>query len=1155
MFVDLGNLSKLNLSGNIFSSLPVGLFTHLLSLKVLHFSTESLFCDCQLEWLLVWARANGVRLGNDTLCVYPTHLHGLEVRNLRETQLRCDGPLELPLFQLIPSQRQVVFRGDRLPLQCTVSYLDPSVKLRWRHNGRAIHSNEGRGVYVEETLVHDCCLLTSEVILSNIDHSLSGNWECQVTSSRGNRSREMEIVVLETSAPYCSADRVSGNKGDFRWPKTLAGFLAFLPCAPSTFGSAPHPSGASSHHPTQREKKAWRRCDPVGQWAEDDYTQCPYASEVTRVLHELTQMTINTSNAQPLAQQLVAFTSRAGDFSDVMDVIFLGDYISDIASNMMLVEEHILWMAQNEARACTRIVQCVERIADLALTIDTQVISKVSPNIALEAFLIRPSNFQGLSCTAGQRRGNVSILQATGVIIFSLSVANGIIQLVFCPFLFHPQNSVAVAAIHLPLAGTPNPSALQSVDNSTCKLQFIVFRNGKLFPCTGNSSNLADDGKRRSVSTPVAFTKLDGCSIGSAVHSVTIALRHFALGVDPTAAYWDFDLLDGHGGWRAEGCHITGSTGNTTTIHCTHHNNFAVLMVLSFPPYPGEFLHPVVYACTAVMLLCLFASIITYIVHHSTIRISRKGWHMLLNFCFHTALTFTVFAGGINRIKYPIICQAVGVVLHYSSLSTMLWLGVMARNIYKQVTKKPLQHQDSDPPAHPKQPMLRFYLVSGGVPFIICGITAGVNIDNYGSGETSPYCWMVWESSLGAFYGPVAFIVLVTCVYFLCTFIQLRRHPERKYELKGGGGEPGALPPPPNRGQCHAGCHSAIAINPSLLANEHSFKAQLRTAAFTLFLFVATWAFGALAVSQGHFLDMIFSCLYGAFSVTLGLFVLIHHCAKRDDVWHCWCACCPGRRTNHGCHGHGHLCPKVNVNGDTIGHGHGHCHLDSPCPGKALLGGHAQSGTLGHCKHGSLTPAQNHVTCLSPVAPCCTALHSQQLMEEPTAHVLLHTDPEGYQPGIHLHRCLKGSTRTKPRHFSRHRQAGTGGVAEREYAYHIPSSVDGGSIHSSHTDSPHSTHERLGHICHLAASPHTCHASAAAVAHEAALACHAPCHRHDLIVPHHHLEMHPRRQSYPQNPPPNQNGILKGGLHEGFVYASDSTGNIRTGPWRNETTV
>ncbi|KAE8280312.1 Adhesion G protein-coupled receptor A3 [Larimichthys crocea] len=1251
MFLDLGNLSKLNLSGNIFSTLTVGLFTHLMALKVLHFSTETLFCDCQLKWLLLWARSNSVRIGNDTVCVFPTHLHGLEFRNLREQQLRCDGPLEMPLFQLIPSQRQLVFRGDRLPLQCTASYLDQSVELRWRHNGHIMNTQEDRGIYVEQTLLHDCCLLTSEVILSNIDVGIAGIWECLVTSSRGNTSQQMEIVVLETSAPYCPADRVTNNKGDFRWPKTLAGILAFLPCAPAAFGSAPHPSGSAPHPSGQKEKKAWRRCDRSGRWAEEDYTQCPYASELTRVLHELTQITINTTNAQPLGQQLVTFTSRAAHFTDVMDVIFvthlverltrlvekrkdLGDYISDIASNMMLVEEHILWMAQNEARACTRIVQCVERIADLALTGDNQVISKVSANIALEAFLIRPSNFLGLSCTALQRppssttsplpdshshtdkdRSRERDAVGESLLNFKCHTVNNSGS----PASQLSKNSVAVASIHLPLAGPPlSSSALQSVDNSTCKLQFIVFRNGKLFPCTGNSSNLADDGKRRSVSTPVAFTKLDGCSLGSAVHSVTIALRHFALGVDPTAAYWDFDLLDGHGGWRAEGCHITGSGGNTTTIHCTHHNNFAVLMdlkkVLSFPPYPGEFLHPVVYACTAVMLLCLFASIITYIVHHSAIRISRKGWHMLLNFCFHTALTFAVFAGGINRIKYPIICQAVGVVLHYSSLSTMLWLGVTARNIYKQVTKKPPQSQDGDPPPPPKQPLLRFYLVSGGVPLIICGVTAAVNIDNYGSGEQAPYCWMAWEPSLGAFFGPVAFIVLVTCIYFLCTFIQLRRHPEKKYELKQlteeqqrlaavdvpahchQGAEPGALAAPPSGSHCPAGC-PGIPINPALLANEHSFKAQLRTAAFTLFLFLATWTFGALAVSQGHFLDMIFSCLYGAFSVTLGLFILIHHCAKRDDVWHCWCSCCPGRRANActGPHGPAQARPKVNVNGDTPGHGHGHshCHHDSPCQGKALMS--CSHASLSHCKHAALPSSQNHVTCLAPVTPCCAALHSQQLMEEePTAtHVLLHADPEGYRPGIQLHPCLKSSTRTKGRHFSRRSGAGACGAgSEREYAYHIPSSVDGGSVHSSHTDSPHSTHERHAHICpHLAHEGHhdghhTCHA-AAATTHEA-LACHNPCHRHiccakadlfpslcpaeagdtgvflcgcgkvaeqDPMATHHHLEMHaPRRQSYPQNPP-NQNGILKGGLHEGLLYTSDSTGNIRTGPWKNETTV
>uniref|UniRef100_A0AAY4EN10 G-protein coupled receptors family 2 profile 2 domain-containing protein n=1 Tax=Denticeps clupeoides TaxID=299321 RepID=A0AAY4EN10_9TELE len=680
--------------------------------------------------------------------------------------------------------------------------------------------------------------------------------------------------------------------------------------------------------------------------------------------------------------------------------------------------------------------------------------------------------------------------------------------------------------------------------------------------------------------------------------------------------------------------------------------------VLSLPPYPGEFLHPVVYACTAVMLLCLFASIITYIVHHSAIRISRKGWHMLLNFCFHTALTFAVFAGGINRTKHPIICQAVGVVLHYSSLSTMLWLGVTARNIYKLVIKKPPQTQDGDAPPHAqKQPMLRFYLVSGGVPFIICGITAATNIENYGSGEQTPYCWMAWEPSLGAFYGPVAFIVLVTCIYFLCAFIQLRHHPERKYELKALSEEQQRLASADLPHHCHQGselgapaggrgghCHGtpccpggAGLINPSLLANEHSFKAQLRTAAFTLFLFLATWTFGALAVSVGHFLDMIFSCLYGAFSVTLGLFVLIHHCAKRDDVWHCWCSCCPGRQqqrppqrsgstvsamachNNNGsgsCSAHGHIRhgrPKLNVNGDTLAHGHhlhAHCaHVDSPCPGKALLSNLHAPCKLGNLQAVAAIPPPN-TPCLSPGAvPCCAALHSQQLLEEeeeeeddeePPAHVLLHAHPEGCRPAIHLHRCLKGSGRTKIRHFGRHR--GSVGGSERDCAYHIPSGVDvvggvggSGSGHSSRAGSPHSMLEcHTGHLCHLATHEATHEATHSHPHLEGHHSCHAGlCHpRHicctkaelfpmlcqadvatsdagaflcgcgkmaasgeeELGVAE-HLEMHSRRQSYPQNTPPNQNGILKGSLHEGFLYPSDSTGNIRTGPWRNETTV
>ncbi|XP_060097355.1 adhesion G protein-coupled receptor A1 isoform X1 [Heteronotia binoei] len=1166
IFVGLKNLHKLNLSGNIFSSLMNGLFSELLALKALHFYTDSLICDCNLKWVLHWAKNASVRISEETVCAYPKSLQGAVFRNLKENQLICAGPLELPLFELIPSQRQVVFHGDRLPFQCTSTFLDNMTQVNWYHDGHLVETDEERGIFVEDSITHDCCLITRELILSSIDTDATGMWECMVNNSYGSVSKQVEIVVLEIAAPYCPAERIINNKGDFRWPKTLAGIIAYHSCLQYSLSSVSRPNGAE-------EPKAWRKCNRTGRWAEESYSECPYSQEATQVLHGFSQMHLNATNALEFSHQLAAYTRNAAKFADKMDVIYLAymleklatyvdeiqdlsDAIVEIASNIMLVSDHALWMAQKDDKACTRIVQCVERLTNQTLTGNTQAISKVSLNIALEAFVIKPSSFVGITCTAFQKiSANLdrSMTRDTGSwdpeqhLNFKCNAGSHSGSVVN----FSTMNAVAVASVHLPRSAFSPSSSLQSVDNSSCKLQCIAFRNGKLFPSTGNSSHPADYGTYRTIGTPVLFIKIDGCSIGNLTSPLTIALKHFTQGINPIAVFWDFDLLDGHGGWWGEGCHIINSADNITTLHSTHFGNFAVLMdlktVLTLPQYPGEFLHPVVYACTAVMLLCLFASIITYIVHHSTIRISRKGWHMLLNFCFHTALTFAVFAGGINRVKYPIVCQAVGIVLHYSTLSTMLWIGVTARNIYKQVTKKPQTTPNSDQPSYPKQPLLRFYLISGGVPFIICGITAATNINNYGiEGKAdAQYCWMSWEPSLGAFYGPVAFIVLVTCIYFLCTYVQLRRHPERKYELKERTEDQQRLASP-EVGHSHitdAGSVSQATcsmISSSLLENEHSFKAQLRAAAFTLFLFTATWTFGALAVSQGHFLDMIFSCLYGAFCVTLGLFILIHHCAKRDDVWHCWWSCCPSRRNTYSVQVN--VRPKVNVNGEN--QVHAPCLQESPCPTKSAVFNHPAAS---HCKLTNLQAVQNHVNCLSPVTPCCAKMHCDQLLED-DAHIHVHNEGT-FRPNMHIHRCLK--SRTKPRYFSRHRAAG-----DREYAYHIPSSIDG-SIHSSHTDSPHSTHDsQSGHRRPCCAKNDPYPTLSQPESSDVSTVIYSCAKVPESDPMHHtaHFEMHPRTQSLPFSTT-SHNGILKGTMHEAMIYGSDSTGNIKTGPWKNETTV
>lgn len=49
----------------------------------------------------------------------------------------------------------------------------------------------------------------------------------------------------------------------------------------------------------------------------------------------------------------------------------------DMASNLMLVDEHLLWLAQREDKACSGIVGALERIGGAALSSHAQHISVV----------------------------------------------------------------------------------------------------------------------------------------------------------------------------------------------------------------------------------------------------------------------------------------------------------------------------------------------------------------------------------------------------------------------------------------------------------------------------------------------------------------------------------------------------------------------------------------------------------------------------------------------------------------------------------------------------------------------------------------------------------------------------------------------------------
>ncbi|XP_042560529.1 adhesion G protein-coupled receptor A3-like [Clupea harengus] len=778
IFRGLSSLARLNLTGNVFSSLSEGTFDSLTSLKTLEFQTPHLLCDCNLAWLLRWVKERGVAV-KDTHCSYPRSLQDPLITSLKPETLTCDLPLELPSFQMSPSQQQVVFQGDSLPLQCHASLVSADMHLLWYQNGQRVEPNATMGIYIEKSSVHNCSLIASALTISNVQLGSAGSWECRVRTSRGNTTRTVNIMVLDGSAMYCPPDRVSNNKGEFRWARTLGGITASLPCGRPKGGGA----GIYLGSPVD-ESRAWRRCDRGGAWGEGDYSRCPFEKDVTRILYIINQMPLNLTNAVSTARQLQVYTEEAANFSDKMDVIFvaemiekfgkfaekykeLGDVMVDISSNLMMVEERVLWLAQREARACSRIVESLQKIAALRLANGAQAYSTMSHNIALEAHVLKASGFNGMTCTLFQKatpdRTQLS---------FKCNVTSTLSTLAL-------KNTVVEASLQLPPSLLFSLGASQS-DEPVYKLHLLAFRNGKLFPPTGNSTHMADAGKRRSVATPVLLTRIDGAPVRPLLGAVNVTLRRFTHGSDATPGLWNFSLQGGQGAWQTEGCRASHHDDNFTTLSCDVLGNYALLMDLRRVediPYTFVPLHPVIYATAVVLLLCLLVIMGSYIYHHRRVCVSRKCWHMLVNLCLHIFLTCATFIGGINQTRYVSACQAVGIVLHYSTLATALWSGVTARNIYKQATRKAKRYEELDEPPPPPRPMLRFYLIGGGIPIIVCGITAAANIKNYGSQTSAPYCWMAWEPSLGAFFGPLAFIVFVDCVYFLLIVLQLLRHP------------------------------------------------------------------------------------------------------------------------------------------------------------------------------------------------------------------------------------------------------------------------------------------------------------------------------------------------------------------------------------------
>lgn len=423
-------------------------------------------------------------------------------------------------------------------------------------------------------------------------------------------------------------------------------------------------------------------------------------------------------------------------------------------------------------------------------------------------------------------------------------------------------------------------------------------------------------------------------------------------------------------------------------------------------------------------------------------------------------------------------------------------------------------------------------------------------------------CWLVWRPSLGAFYIPVALILLITWIYFVCAGLHLRG--PLAQSPKGDTSRVSLEPGEELRSSTRLRS-SGLNDSGSLLATGsagvlapappedgdglYSPGVQLGALVTTHFLYLVMWACGALAVSQRWLPRVVCSCLYGVAASALGLFVFAHHCARRRDVRASWRACCPPASTSHTS---SRAVPAAAEDGSPV-FGEGPPSLKSSPSGSS---GHAPP--LGPCKLTNLQLAQSQGCEVAGVA-------RGEGEPEPTGSrgSLAPRHSNNLHHGRRAHKSRAKGHRAGEAGGKNRLKALRGGAAA---GAHELLSSESGSLHNSPSDSyPGSSRNSPGAGLQLEGEPmltpsEGSDTSAAPPPPEAGRPGQRRCASRDNLKGGGGgaLERESKRRSYPLNTA-SLNGAPKGGKYDDVTSTTgaEAAGGscMKTGLWKSETTV
>ncbi|XP_007953241.1 adhesion G-protein coupled receptor D1 [Orycteropus afer afer] len=312
---------------------------------------------------------------------------------------------------------------------------------------------------------------------------------------------------------------------------------------------------------------------------------------------------------------------------------------------------------------------------------------------------------------------------------------------------------------------------------------------------------------------------------------------------ESSQVFWYCAFLDfssGKGVWSDQGCVLVEGNLSYSVCRCTHLTNFAILMqVVPLELAPGHqvALSSISYVGCSLSVLCLTATLATFVILSSvsTIRSQRYHIHANLSFAVLVAQLLLLTSFQLEPGKTP--CQVLAILLHYFFLSAFAWMLVEGLHLYSMVIKV-FGSEDSK--------HLYYYGIGWGFPLLICVISMSSAMDSYG---TSQNCWLSLRSgAIWAFVAPALFVIMVNIGILVAVTRVISQISADNYRIHG---------------------------------DPNAFKLTVKAVAVLLPILGTSWVFGVLAVNHQA---LVFQYVFAALNSLQGLFIFLFHCLLNSEV-------------------------------------------------------------------------------------------------------------------------------------------------------------------------------------------------------------------------------------------------------------------------------